>query len=56
MKILPPIKSYKVLDMGCGEGKEAIFLQKTDMMLLLLIWLKVVLKKQKKLLMLIMFI
>ena len=28
MKILPPIKPYKVLDMGCGEGKEAIFFAK----------------------------
>ena len=25
MKILPPIKPYRVLDMGCGEGKDAVF-------------------------------
>ncbi len=28
MKILPPIKSYRVLDIGCGEGKDAVFLAK----------------------------
>lgn len=26
MKILPPIKPYRVLDIGCGEGKDAVFL------------------------------
>lgn len=26
MKILPPVKPYRVLDMGCGEGKDAVFL------------------------------
>lgn len=26
MKLRPPIKPYKVLDMGCGEGKDAVFL------------------------------
>ncbi len=28
MKILPPIKPYKILDMGCGEGKDAVFFAK----------------------------
>ncbi len=28
MKLLPPIKPYRVLDMGCGEGKDAVFLAK----------------------------
>ena len=28
MKILPPIKPYRVLDMGCGEGKDAVFFAK----------------------------
>lgn len=28
MKIIPPIKSYRVLDIGCGEGKDAVFLAK----------------------------
>lgn len=28
MKILPPIKPYRVLDLGCGEGKDAVFLAK----------------------------
>ncbi len=26
MRIMPPIKPYKVLDIGCGEGKDAVFL------------------------------
>lgn len=26
MKIKPPVKPYKVLDIGCGEGKDAVFL------------------------------
>ncbi len=26
MKILPPIRPYRVLDIGCGEGKDAVFL------------------------------
>lgn len=26
MRIIPPIKPYKVLDIGCGEGKDAVFL------------------------------
>ena len=30
MKILPPIKPYRVLDLGCGEGKDAVFLAKCD--------------------------
>lgn len=25
MKILPPLKPYRVLDIGCGEGKDAVF-------------------------------
>lgn len=25
MKLLPPVKPYRVLDMGCGEGKDAVF-------------------------------
>lgn len=28
MKLLPPIKPYRVLDMGCGEGKDAVFFAK----------------------------
>ena len=28
MKILPPIKPYRVLDLGCGEGKDAVFFAK----------------------------
>ncbi len=28
MKIMPPIKPYRVLDMGCGEGKDAVFFAK----------------------------
>ena len=26
MKIMPPTKPYRVLDIGCGEGKDAVFL------------------------------
>ena len=26
MRLKPPIKPYKVLDIGCGEGKDAVFL------------------------------
>lgn len=28
MKLRPPIKPYRVLDIGCGEGKNAVFLAK----------------------------
>lgn len=28
MRIKPPTKPYKVLDIGCGEGKDAVFLAK----------------------------
>ena len=28
MKLLPPIRPYYVLDVGCGEGKDAVFLAK----------------------------
>lgn len=28
MQLRPPIKPYRVLDMGCGEGKDAVFLAK----------------------------
>lgn len=28
MKVLPPIKPYRVLDIGCGEGKDAVFFAK----------------------------
>ncbi|MBQ8813803.1 MAG: methyltransferase domain-containing protein [Lachnospiraceae bacterium] len=28
MKLKPPIKPYRVLDIGCGEGKNAVFLAK----------------------------
>lgn len=28
MKILPPIKPYRILDIGCGEGKDAVFFAK----------------------------
>ena len=28
MRLLPPIKPYRVLDIGCGEGKDAVFLAK----------------------------
>lgn len=26
MRIKPPVKAYKVIDIGCGEGKDAVFL------------------------------
>jgi len=26
MKLRPPVKPYRVLDIGCGEGKDAVFL------------------------------
>ena len=32
MKIIPPIKSYRVPDIGCGEGKDAVFLDKCGYM------------------------
>lgn len=32
MKILPPVKPYRVLDIGCGEGKDAVFLAKCGYM------------------------
>lgn len=25
LKILPPVKPYRILDIGCGEGKDAVF-------------------------------
>lgn len=25
MKLLPPVRPYRLLDMGCGEGKDAVF-------------------------------
>lgn len=28
MKLRPPLKPYRVLDIGCGEGKDAVFLAK----------------------------
>lgn len=28
LKILPPVKPYRVLDIGCGEGKDAVFFAK----------------------------
>ena len=28
MKIKPPVKPYRVLEIGCGEGKDAVFLAK----------------------------
>ena len=28
MKLLPPVQSYSVLDIGCGEGKDAVFFAK----------------------------
>lgn len=28
MKIIPPLKPYRVLDIGCGEGKDAVFFAK----------------------------
>ena len=28
MKILPPVKPYRVLDIGCGEGKDSVFFAK----------------------------
>lgn len=38
MQKKPPIKPLKVLDVGCGEGKDAVFLAKTVISLLLLTW------------------
>lgn len=34
MKIKPPVKPYRVLEIGCGEGKDAVFLAKTAILLL----------------------
>ncbi len=28
MKLLPPLRPYRVLDIGCGEGKDAVFFAK----------------------------
>lgn len=28
MKLLPPTRPYRVLDIGCGEGKDAVFFAK----------------------------
>lgn len=28
MRLLPPVKPYRVLDIGCGEGKDAVFFAK----------------------------
>lgn len=28
MRILPPVRPYRVLDLGCGEGKDAVFFAK----------------------------
>lgn len=28
MKLMPPTKPYRILDIGCGEGKDAVFLAK----------------------------
>ncbi len=39
MKILPPSRPLRVLDIGCGEGKDSVFLQNVVMMLLHLIYL-----------------
>lgn len=32
MKLMPPIRPYKVLDIGCGEGKDAVFFAKNGYM------------------------
>ena len=32
MRIKPPVKPYRVLDIGCGEGKDAVFLAKNGYM------------------------
>lgn len=32
MKILPPVRPYRVLDIGCGEGKDAVFFAKCGYM------------------------
>lgn len=32
MKLKPPVKPLKVLDIGCGEGKDAVFLAKNGYM------------------------
>lgn len=36
MKRRPPVKPYRVLEIGCGEGKDAVFLAKTGILSLLL--------------------
>lgn len=32
MKLRPPIKPLRVLDIGCGEGKDAVFWQRMDIL------------------------
>ena len=34
MKLRPPVKPYRVLDIGCGEGKDAVFLAKNGYMVM----------------------
>ncbi len=32
MKLMPPVKPYRLLEVGCGEGKDAVFLAKNGYM------------------------
>lgn len=47
LKLMPPDKPLRLLDIGCGEGKDAVFWQRTDTRFQPLTLLKQELKKQK---------
>jgi len=49
MKVLPPIKPYRVLDIGCGEGKDSVFLAKCGYSVTALDLSEIGLDKAKKL-------
>ena len=36
MKIMPPVKPYRVLDIGCGEGKDAVSLRQIFLTIVLM--------------------